>query len=53
MTAHPARYIPILAPLVIAETIACHRDLLSFAAGAMGDYAIVRRDAKELHVWPA
>lgn len=53
MTADPARCIPILASLDIAETLAFYRDQLRFEGEAIGDYAIVRRDAMELHFWLA
>lgn len=53
MTADPARCIPILASLDIAETVTFYRDQLGFRGEAMGDYAIVRRDAMELHFWLA
>lgn len=53
MTRDPARCIPILASLDIAETLAFYRDRLGFAGEALGDYAIVRRDAMEIHFWLA
>ena len=53
MTTDPARCIPILASLDIAETLGFYRDQLGFAGEAIGDYAIVRRDAMELHFWLA
>ena len=53
MTADLARCIPILASLDIAETLAFYRDHLGFEGEAIGDYAIVRRDAMELHFWLA
>lgn len=46
--------IPILASLDIAETIAFYRDRLGFApAWQEAGYAILRRDAMELHFWLA
>ncbi|MBR0652544.1 VOC family protein [Roseomonas terrae] len=53
MTKDPARCIPILASLDIAETLTFYRDQLGFAGEAWGDYALVRRDEMELHFWLA
>jgi catechol 2,3-dioxygenase-like lactoylglutathione lyase family enzyme len=49
----PARCIPILASLYIAETLGFYRDMLGFDGVAWGDYAIVRREAMEIHFWLA
>ncbi|MGX9963226.1 bleomycin resistance protein [Roseomonas sp. F4] len=47
-----AQCIPVLASLNLAETLAFYRDRLGFAGEAYGpDYAIVKRDAMELHFW--
>ena len=49
-----ARCIPILASLDIAETVAFYRDRLGFTPGWQdGGYAILQRDAMELHFWLA
>lgn len=53
MTGDPARCIPILASLDIAQTLAFYRDQLGFAVESLGDYAIARRDAMEIHFWLA
>ncbi|WP_439595516.1 bleomycin resistance protein [Falsiroseomonas sp.] len=47
----PARCIPILASLDLAETLAFYRDQLGFTGETYGDYAIARRQAMELHFW--
>lgn len=49
--ADPARCIPILASLDIAGTLAFYREQLGFGGEALGDYAIVRREAMEIHFW--
>lgn len=49
----PARCIPILASLDIAETLLFHCEHLGFIGDAYGDYAILRRDDMELHFWLA
>ena len=54
MSDDPARCIPILASLDIAETVAFYRDHLGFTPGWQdGGYAILKRDAMELHFWLA
>ncbi len=47
----PAVAIPILASLNIDETLTFYRDQLGFSGERIGDYAIVRRDAMEMHFW--
>lgn len=47
----PARCIPILASLNLAETLAFYRDQLGFTGQTYADYAILRREAMELHFW--
>lgn len=47
----PARCIPILASLNLAETLDFYRDQLGFTGESYGDYCIVRREAMELHFW--
>lgn len=49
----PARCIPILASLDLAESLAFYGDHLGFAGERWGDYAILRRDAMEIHFWLA
>jgi catechol 2,3-dioxygenase-like lactoylglutathione lyase family enzyme len=49
----PARSIPILASLDLAETLQFYREQLGFEGQTFGDYAILRRDAMELHFWLA
>lgn len=51
--ADPARAFPILASLDLAETLRFYRDQLGFDGQLWGDYAILRRDAMELHFWLA
>lgn len=53
MTIDHAHAIPVLASLDIGETAAFYRDYLGFQAEAYGDYLIVRREAMEIHFWPA
>jgi catechol 2,3-dioxygenase-like lactoylglutathione lyase family enzyme len=48
-----ARCIPILASLDLAETLRFYRTQLGFEGTAHGDYAILRRDAMEIHFWLA
>jgi catechol 2,3-dioxygenase-like lactoylglutathione lyase family enzyme len=45
--------IPILASLNLEETLAFYRDHLGFTGHRHGDYAVLRRDAIELHFWLA
>jgi catechol 2,3-dioxygenase-like lactoylglutathione lyase family enzyme len=47
----PARCIPILASLNLEETLRFYTEQLGFAGESWGDYAILRRDAMELHFW--
>ncbi len=49
MTIDHAHCIPVLPSADIDATLAFYRDRLGFAGEALGDYAIVRRDAMELH----
>lgn len=51
--ADPARCIPVLASLNIAETLGFYDRYLGFTGEAIGDYALLRRDAMEVHVWLA
>lgn len=48
-----ARCIPILASLDLAETLAFYSEHLGFTGERWGDYAILRRDAMEIHFWLA
>jgi catechol 2,3-dioxygenase-like lactoylglutathione lyase family enzyme len=48
-----AQCIPVLASLDMAETLRFYREQLGFDGAAEGDYAILRRDAMELHFWLA
>jgi catechol 2,3-dioxygenase-like lactoylglutathione lyase family enzyme len=45
----PARCIPILASLDLEETMRFYTEQLGFAGESWGDYAILRREAMELH----
>jgi catechol 2,3-dioxygenase-like lactoylglutathione lyase family enzyme len=45
--------IPVLASLNLQETLDFYRDWLGFAGHAYSDYAVLRRDAMELHFWLA
>ncbi len=49
----PARCIPILASLDIAESKDFYVTQLGFRAERYGDYLIVRRDDMEIHFWLA
>jgi catechol 2,3-dioxygenase-like lactoylglutathione lyase family enzyme len=52
MTVDPARCIPVLASLDIAESAAFYTAQLGFAVNYQdGDYLIVKRDDMELHFW--
>lgn len=52
MTVDPARCIPILASLDIAETSSFYTGQLGFSVGYENtDYLIVKRDEMELHFW--
>lgn len=54
MTDDPARCIPILASLDIAESEAFYTERLGFARTyADAGYLIVQRDAMEIHFWKA
>jgi hypothetical protein len=45
--------LPVLAALDLARTLAFHGDRLGCAGQGRIDHAILRRDAKEMHVWLA
>ena len=49
----PARCIPVLASLDIAETYDYYVDQLGFRGDRIGDYLIVKRDEMEIHFWLA
>ena len=51
MTTDPARAIPILASLNLAESARFYADKLGFKTEVYGDYLIVRRDEMEIHFW--
>lgn len=51
MIPDPARCIPILPSLDIAETLEFYCGRLGFTGEAYGDYALLNRDAMELHFW--
>jgi len=49
----PARAIPVLASLDLAQTKNFYETKLGFTADVYGDYLIVRRDEMEIHFWLA
>ena len=49
----PARCIPVLASLDIAESYDYYVNQLGFRGDRIGDYLIVKRDEMELHFWLA
>jgi catechol 2,3-dioxygenase-like lactoylglutathione lyase family enzyme len=49
----PARCIPTLASLDIAESYDFYVNQLGFRGDRLGDYLIVKRDEMELHFWLA
>ena len=50
----PARTIPVLASLDIAESVRFYESQLGFSCGYQeGHYAILKRDGMELHFWLA